>query len=251
MKNCILVASGKGGVGKSTVAVNLAVALAKAGKRIALVDGDIYGPSVPTLMGGGEVSLDHEQKLLPPARFGVKYMSIEFFLPDPDSAVIWRGPMLTKAMQQMFRDVNWGELDGCIVDLPPGTGDAHISLAQNSEVSITGAIIVTTPQEVALKDVRKSINMLNKVNIPILGVIENMSSLLVNGEELFLFGKDGGKNLAKKLGVPLLAKIAIYPAIANSGDKGEPFALTSDMFDGCAEAVLPMLDLEIPRVEVG
>ena len=179
MKHIIAVVSGKGGVGKSTVAVNLAIALANSGAKVALIDSDLYGPSIPTLLGRAEIKADHEGKLIPPEKHGLKYISIGFFLKHPDDAVIWRGPMFNTAMRQMFQDVNWVEVDYCIVDMPPGTGDAQISLAQN--FSLTGAVVVTTPQEVALADVRKSINMLSKVNVPVLGIVENMAGFTASG----------------------------------------------------------------------
>lgn len=224
MKHIVAVVSGKGGVGKSTVAVNLAIALAQTGAKIALIDCDFYGPSIPTLMGAGEVIPDHEGRLVPPVKHGVKYISIGFFLKSPDDAVIWRGPMFNTAMRQLFQDVSWGEVDICIVDMPPGTGDAQISLAQNFK--LTGAVVVTTPQEVALADVRKSINMLRKVNVNVLGVVENMSGfLLPDGQEIEIFGKGGGEHLAAQFSVPFLARIPIDVAIRQGGDRATPIAL--------------------------
>lgn len=224
MKNIIAVASGKGGVGKSTVAVNLAVALAKTGAKVALIDSDFYGPSVPTLMGGGYVVPDHEGRLIPAEKYGVKYMSIGFFLQSPDEAVIWRGPMFNKALHQMFNDVNWGAVDYCIVDMPPGTGDAQISLAQNFKLA--GAIVVTTPQEVALTDVRKSITMLQKVNVPVLGIVENMAGFIApDGQRHDIFGAGGGKELAGRYGAEFLASIPIDIEIRKGGDAGTPIAL--------------------------
>lgn len=217
----IAVISGKGGVGKSTVAVNLAIALAQTGAKVGLIDSDFYGPSIPTLMGGGDVVPDHEERLIPPSKFGIKYISLGFFLKHPDDAVIWRGPMFNKALNQMFADVSWGALDYMIIDMPPGTGDAQLSLSQL--VKLAGAVVVTTPQEVALADVRKSINMLNKVNVPVLGIIENMSGLpLPDGSILPIFGKGGGRQLGETLGIPLLAEIPIEIAIREGGDKGTP-----------------------------
>lgn len=223
MKYIVPVISGKGGVGKSTVAVNIAVALAQSGSSVALVDCDFYGPSIPTLLGGGQVQVDHENRLIPPLKFGVKYISLGFFLRHPDDAVVWRGPMFTKGLTQMFQDVNWGDVEYCIVDMPPGTGDAQISLSQN--VKVSGALVVTTPQEVALADVRKSINMLQKVNIEVLGIVENMASFVTpKGETLAIFGSGGGARLAESLKVPLLASIPIDISIREGGDAGAPVA---------------------------
>ncbi len=223
MKHIIPVVSGKGGVGKSTIAVNLAVALARTGARVALIDSDFYGPSIPTLFGGGKVQSDAEGRLIPPEKFGVKYISLGFFLQNPDDAVIWRGPMFNKALTQLFNDVNWGQVDYCVVDMPPGTGDAQISLAQL--VKISGAVVVTTPQEVALADVRKAINMLGKVQVPILGIVENMSFFVgTDGSRQDIFGSGGGARTAEQFGVPLLAQIPLVQAIREGGDRGVPIA---------------------------
>lgn len=229
MKNIVAVASGKGGVGKSTVAVNLAVALANTPKpdgsqrRVTLIDVDFYGPSVPTLMGGGELKVDHQEKFIPASKYGVKYISIAFFLKNPDDPVIWRGPMFGKAITQLFEDVSWGEQDICIVDMPPGTGDAQLSLAQL--VSIDGALMVTTPQEVALADVRRAINMFGKVNVPIIGVVENMAGFVSpSGERFDIFGAGGGEELAEKYNVPFLGSLPIDISVREGGDKGEPVA---------------------------
>ena len=223
MKHIIAVASGKGGVGKSTVAVNLAVALAASGKQVALVDCDFYGPSVPTLMGGGEAKVDHQEKFIPALRYGVKYISIAFFLKNPDDPVVWRGPMFGKAITQLFQDVSWGEVDYCIVDMPPGTGDAQLSLSQM--VKLDGAIIVTTPQEVALADVRRAVNMFGKVNVPILGVIENMAGFITpSGEQIDIFGSGGGSVLAETYGLEFLGSIPIDLQIRIGGDEGKPCA---------------------------
>ncbi|MEZ4754659.1 MAG: Mrp/NBP35 family ATP-binding protein, partial [Bdellovibrionota bacterium] len=212
MKNIIAVVSGKGGVGKSTVSANLALALAKSGAKTALIDADFYGPSIPTLLGGGKVIPDHEGKLIPPELHGLKYISLQFFLQNPDDPVIWRGPMFNKAMQQLFNDVSWGEVDYCIVDMPPGTGDAQISLTQM--VKLAGAVVVTTPQEVALSDVRKSINMLAKVNVDVLGIVENMAGFKApDGTIHEIFGAGGGQQLAEKFSLPLLASIPLDPKI--------------------------------------
>jgi ATP-binding protein involved in chromosome partitioning len=239
------VISGKGGVGKSTVAVNLAIALAKTGARVGLIDSDFYGPSIPTLLGGGQVVPDHEEKLIPPAKYGIKYISLGFFLKHPDDAVIWRGPMFNKALHQMFEDVNWGVVDYMIIDMPPGTGDAQLSLSQM--VKLAGAVVVTTPQEVALADVRKSINMLKKVNVDVLGIVENMSGLpMPDGSVMPIFGSGGGERTAKEFGVPLLAKLPIDPAIREGGDAGTPVAAgegtVADIFLDVARKVIATLD---------
>ena len=228
MKNIIAVASGKGGVGKSTVAANLAVAIAnlpgEQAKKVALVDVDFYGPSIPTLMGGGEIRVDHEEKFIPAMKYGVKYISIAFFLKNPDDPIVWRGPMFSKAITQLFQDVSWGEVDYCIVDMPPGTGDAQLSLSQL--VAIDGAVIVTTPQEVALADVRRAINMFRKVNVPVLGVMENMAGFVTpSGERFDIFGQGGGKALSESYSVPFLGTIPIELAIREGGDRGVPIAL--------------------------
>ena len=236
MKQIIAVVSGKGGVGKSTVAVNLAVALAGSGIKTALVDADFYGPSVPILMGGGGINADAEGRLLPAEKHGVKYVSIAFFLGQPDTPVIWRGPMLHKAMQQLFGDVNWGEIDCAVVDMPPGTGDAALSLAQ--VVKLTGAVVVTTPQEVAMADVRKALNMLRQVGVEVLGIVENMT-----GE---IFGRGGGERLAQGFGVPLLASLPLETSIREGGDTGRPAALEKEspagaVFQGLALKLIDIL----------
>ena len=225
MKHIIPVMSGKGGVGKSTVAVNLSIELAKLGAKVALVDADFYGPSIPTLFGGGEIRQDNENKIIPPEKFGVKYMSIGFFLANPDDPIVWRGPMFTKALQQMFADVSWGEVDYCVVDMPPGTGDAALSLAQM--VQLRGAVVVTTPQEVAMADVRKAINMLPKVNVELLGIVENMAGFSApDGNVYDIFGSGGGEEIAKAFKTDLLARIPIDMAIRVGGDEGQPISVS-------------------------
>lgn len=244
MRNIIAVVSGKGGVGKSTVAANLAVALAQQGSQVALIDGDFYGPSIPTLFGGGKIEVDHEERLIPPKKFGVKYISLAFFLRDPDDAVIWRGPMFNKALTQMFQDVSWGEVDYCIVDMPPGTGDAQISLTQM--VKLAGAVVVTTPQEVALADVRKAINMLSKVNVAVLGIVENMSGFATpDGKVHEIFGRGGGAALAERLHVPLLASIPLEQSIREGGDSGKPAALEDN---SAAGAIFRELGLKVMEI---
>ncbi|MBX7136681.1 MAG: Mrp/NBP35 family ATP-binding protein [Oligoflexia bacterium] len=244
MKHIVPVISGKGGVGKSTVAVNLAVALAQTGAKVALIDSDFYGPSVPTLLGGGEIKVDHEERLIPPVKFGIKYISLGFFLQNPDDAVIWRGPMFNKALAQLFQDVSWGEVDYCIVDMPPGTGDAQLSLAQM--LKLAGAVVVTTPQEVALADVRKAINMLGKVNVEVLGIVENMSGFVApDGQRHNIFGEGGGRRLAEMFKVPLLAQIAIDPAIREGGDSGKPIVSEGDSEAARAFKALALQIIEI------
>ncbi len=222
VRNVILVMSGKGGVGKSTTAANLTLALHRAGYRVGLLDADIYGPSIPTMLGvtGRPVSLDGKT-IEPLTRFGVKLMSIGFLLEDPKAAVVWRGPMLHGALQQFLKDVNWGPLDYLILDLPPGTGDVALTLSQR--VKSTGAVIVTTPQPVATDDVFKSVSMCEKVSIPILGVVENMSYFVdTAGVRHELFGKGGGQAVADFAKAPLLGQIPIDQSVREWGDKGTP-----------------------------
>lgn len=250
IRQVIAVMSGKGGVGKSTVAVNLALALSKLGSKVALIDGDFYGPSVPTLMGGGELQTNEEGQIIPPVRHGIKYMSIGFFLREPDEAVIWRGPMLTKALTQMFTDVLWGEVDYAVIDMPPGTGDAHLSLAQMKIIEIAGAVVVTTPQEVALADVRKSLNMLKKVNIDVIGIIENMAGFeLPDGNIVPIFGEGGGSRTAQQFGVPFIGSVPILAVLREGGDAGKPAVTTDtqvdDIFHKFAEFVVSDLDRRI------
>jgi ATP-binding protein involved in chromosome partitioning len=222
VKSVVLVMSGKGGVGKSTVASNLAVALTRLGAKVGLLDADIYGPSVPTMFGVHGQPLTDGARIRPHERFGIKLMSIGFLLDDPKSAVVWRGPMLHGALLQFLKDVAWEELDVLLLDLPPGTGDVALTLAQR--VRSTGAVIVTTPQEVALQDVYKSVSMAKKVGIPILGVVENESFFLCDGCEKRheLFGSGGGQKIADFAGAPLLGQIPLVPAVREWGDAGTP-----------------------------
>ncbi|MGO9839399.1 MAG: Mrp/NBP35 family ATP-binding protein [Polyangiaceae bacterium] len=222
VKNIVLVMSGKGGVGKSSVATNLAMSLTRSGYRVGLLDADIYGPSIPTMLGvaGRPVSLDGKT-IEPLARFGLKLMSIGFLLEDPKAAVIWRGPMLHGALQQFMKDVSWGELDFLVMDLPPGTGDIALTLSQ--KVKVTGAVMVTTPQSVATDDVYKSVSMCKKVNIPVLGVVENMSWFVDSaGVRHELFGKGGGQAVADFAEAPLLGQVPLDPSVREWGDKGTP-----------------------------
>lgn len=233
IKNIILVSSGKGGVGKSTVASNLAIALGADGAKVGLIDADIYGPSVPTMFGlvGAKPSAreteDGKTLILPIEKYGIKLLSLGFFA-DPDQPVPWRGPMASNAVKQLFNDADWGELDYLIVDLPPGTGDIHITITQS--FPIAGAVIVTTPQQVALADTRKGLAMFKmpSINIPVLGVIENMAYFTPDelpDHKYHIFGKDGGKALAKSFGVPFLGELPIVPSITEGGDSGVPVAM--------------------------
>lgn len=222
VKNVLLVMSGKGGVGKSTVAVNLTLALKRSGARVGLLDADIYGPSIPTMLGvhGNPQSTDGKT-IEPMQRFGVRLMSIGFMIENDKDAIIWRGPMLQGALMQFLTDVNWGELDYLVIDLPPGTGDVALSLAQR--LKTTGAVIVTTPQEVALQDVYKSVSMCKKLQIPILGVIENMSFFIDSaGMRHELFGAGGGQKIADFAEAPLLGQIPLHPNVRECGDGGTP-----------------------------
>jgi ATP-binding protein involved in chromosome partitioning len=222
VKAIVLVMSGKGGVGKSTVASNLAVALKRLGAKVGLLDADIYGPSVPTMFGVHGQPLTDGDKIRPHERHGVKLMSIGFLLEDPKAAVVWRGPMLHGALLQFLKDVDWGELDVLLLDLPPGTGDVALTLSQR--VRSTGAVIVTTPQDVALQDVYKSVSMAKKVGIPILGVVENESYFVCDGCEKRheLFGSGGGQRIAEFAGAPLLGQIPLEPTVREWGDAGTP-----------------------------
>ncbi|MBC7906197.1 MAG: iron-sulfur cluster carrier protein ApbC [Rhodospirillaceae bacterium] len=222
VKSIIAVASGKGGVGKSTTAINLALALSQMGLKVGLFDADIYGPSMPRMLGirGEPVSPDGET-LLPMENYGVKCMSIGFLVPE-DSPIIWRGPMVMGALNQLMRDVEWGELDVMIIDMPPGTGDTQLTMSQN--VPLTGAVIVSTPQDIALLDARKGLNMFRKVEVPVLGIIENMSYYVCPkcGDEAHIFGHGGAKAEAARLSVEFLGEVPLDIAIRETSDQGEP-----------------------------
>jgi len=228
VKNVVLVAAGKGGVGKSTVAANLAVALKMHGASAGLLDADIYGPSVPMMMGvqgePGKVEIDGGQKIAPVLAYGVPVMSIGFFL-DPEQAVIWRGPMLGKALHQLMADVHWGDLDYLVVDMPPGTGDVQITFSQQLKVS--GALLVATPQQVALADVVRAKSMFDKVNIPIVGIVENMSYFICDGcgKQHDIFSRGGAERAAERFKIPYLGDIPITPALREGGDKGVPILI--------------------------
>ena len=224
VKHVIAISSGKGGVGKSTVAVNLAVALSLNGAKVGLLDADIYGPNIPMMMGVEKTPEQQEGKITPAESHGIKLISMGFFVPE-ETAVVWRGPMVHTAIQQLFRDVLWGELDYLLIDLPPGTGDAQLTLTQL--VPLAGAVTVTTPQEVALHDVRKGIMMFQKVNVPLLGIVENMSFFVCGhcGERTEIFSHGGGERAAEKLGIPFLGRVPIDPAIRAGGDTGNPIVI--------------------------
>lgn len=226
IRKVIAVASGKGGVGKSTVSVNLACALQQLGARVGLLDCDIYGPSIPLMMGINErPTLSPEQKMVPPENYGVKLMSIGFLI-DGDTPVIWRGPMIMKTIQQFITEVDWGQLDYLLIDLPPGTGDAQLTLCQT--VPLDGGVIVTTPQEASLSVVRKGVAMFEKVNVPILGIVENMSYFTApTGERIEIFGHGGGQAEAKRKNVPFLGEVPIFVDIRTGGDKGVPVTVSA------------------------
>ena len=253
VKNVIAVSSGKGGVGKSTVSANLAVALAAEGNKAGLLDADIFGPSTPKMFGVESAQLymekvDGRDMILPIEKYGVKLLSIGFLV-DPDKAVLWRGGMASNALKQLITEANWGDLDYFVIDMPPGTSDIHLTLVQT--LAITGAIVVSTPQEVALADARKGISMFqsDQVNVPILGLVENMSWFTPAAhpdEQYFIFGKDGGKNLAEKLQVPLLGQIPLVASICRGGDDGTPVVLQNSVsgaaFFNLARAVVQSID---------
>jgi ATP-binding protein involved in chromosome partitioning len=222
IRNIIAVGAGKGGVGKSTTSVNLAVALQRTGARVGLMDADVYGPNIPQMLGivdPPEVSDD--KKMIPPEAFGIKVISMGMLVP-PDQAIIWRGPMLHGAVQQFMRDVQWGELDYLVVDLPPGTGDVSLSLSQS--VPVAGAVVVTTPQGVSVSDVRKAVGMFRQLNIPILGVVENMSYFVCGhcNERTDIFGTGGGSRMAEEMKLPFLGEVPIDTRVRSGGDEGKP-----------------------------
>ena len=254
VKNIIAVSSGKGGVGKSTVAANLAVALALQGHKVGLLDADIFGPSQPKMFNVEEarpymVEVGGRALIEPAANYGVKLLSIGFFV-NKEDAVLWRGAMASNALKQLIGDANWGDLDYFLIDLPPGTSDIHLTMVQT--LAITGAIVVSTPQEVALADARKGISMFTgeKINVPVLGLVENMSwftPVELPENKYYLFGKEGGKRLAEELNIPLLGQIPIVQSICEGGDSGKPVALNPDSITGqafqkLAENVVKQID---------
>jgi ATP-binding protein involved in chromosome partitioning len=239
VRNILAVGAGKGGVGKSTTSVNLAVALARKGARVGLLDGDVYGPNVPQMLGlAASPEVDDDKRILPPEGFGIKVISMGMLVP-PDQPIIWRGPMLHGAVQQFMRDVAWGELDYLVVDLPPGTGDVALSMAQS--VPMAGAVVVTTPQAVSVSDVRKAVAMFRQLNIPLLGVIENMSYFVCGHcqERTDIFGNGGGRHMAEDLGIPFLGEVPIDTRVRVGGDEGQPIVAAAPD----APAALAFLDL--------
>ena len=261
VRNIIAVASGKGGVGKSTVAANLAVALVKQGAKVGLIDADIYGPSMPMMFDVENErprmhTVGDRNLIIPVTNHGVKLLSIGFFA-DTSQAIVWRGPMASRALTQMLTDADWGDLDYLIIDLPPGTGDIHLSLV--AAVKLTGAIIVSTPQEVALADARKGIGMfrLASINVPVLGVVENMAyftPLELPDNRYYIFGKDGAKRLAEKMELPLLGEIPLVQSIREAGDAGRPAALQNGTpqalaFEQMAQAVAQQIAIRNAKTE--
>jgi len=225
IRNAIAIASGKGGVGKSTVSVNTAVVLAQSGAKVGLLDADIYGPNIPTMMGVDHLPPAQENKMVPAEAHGVKLMSIGFLV-KADQPLIWRGPMLHSAIRQFLSDVDWGELDYLIVDLPPGTGDAPLSLVQS--LPLSGGVIVTLPQQVSLDDARRSLEMFRQLNVDVLGVVENMSYLeLPDGDRMDIFGSGGGQRLAEESGVAFIGAVPMDPAVREGGDSGKPVVVTN------------------------
>jgi ATP-binding protein involved in chromosome partitioning len=252
VKNTLAISSGKGGVGKSTVSVNLACALGLTGAKVGLMDADVYGPDIPLMMGTRGRPGMFENRIIPVVSHGIKLISLGFFIKEGDP-VVWRGPMVHSAIQQFLRDVEWGELDYLLMDMPPGTGDAQLSLSQI--IPLTGAVMVTTPQDVALLDVRKGLTMFRKMNVPILGVVENMSYFVCPhcGERSNIFGEGGGQKIAREMRVPLLAQIPLDPATRKGGDEGMPIVIgtpsspQAEAFRALAGAVAAQISIHAAR----
>jgi len=261
VKHIIAVASGKGGVGKSTVAVNIAAALARTGAKVGLMDTDVYGPSIPTMFDLFErPNITSQKKLIPLEKYGIKMVSMGFLV-DVNQAMVWRGPMATSAIQQFMKDVEWGELDYMILDMPPGTGDIQLTIVQT--VPLSGAVIVSTPQTVALDDVRKGVAMFQKVNVPVLGIVENMAYFTppdMPEKKYHIFGEGGATRLAEELGVPVLGEIPLEQPIREAGDNGKPIVLADEnssaaaVFISATEKMLSELESRAssaqPKVEI-
>jgi ATP-binding protein involved in chromosome partitioning len=254
IRNIVAVGAGKGGVGKSTTAVNVAVALAKTGARVGLLDGDVYGPNIPQMLGTeASPEVDDEKRIVPPEAQGIKVISMGMLVP-PDQPIIWRGPMLHGAVQQFMRDVAWGELDYLVVDLPPGTGDVALSMAQS--VPMAGAVVVTTPQGVSVSDVKKAVGMFRQLNIPVLGVIENMSYFVCGHcqERTDIFGSGGGRRIAEDMQIPFLGEVPIDTRVRSGGDEGTPIvsaapdAPAAQAFTAVARQVAAQVSIQNMRV---
>jgi ATP-binding protein involved in chromosome partitioning len=254
IRNIVVVGAGKGGVGKSTTSVNLALALLKKGARVGLMDADVYGPNLPQMLGiTGQPDVTEDKKMVPVEAHGLKVMSMGMLVP-PDQPVIWRGPMLHGAMQQFMRDVSWGELDYLVIDLPPGTGDVALSLSQS--VPVAGAVVVTTPQGVSVSDVRKAVQMFRQLNIPILGAVENMSYFACPhcGERTDIFGQGGGQRMAQDMGIPFLGEVPIDTRVRSGGDEGNPIVViapeapAAQAFEAVAGKVAAQISIQAMRV---
>jgi len=250
VENIIAVASGKGGVGKSTVAVNLACGLARTGAKVGLLDTDIYGPSIPTMMDShGRPNITTKKQLIPKEKYGVRFLSMGMLV-DPDQAMIWRGPMVTSAVKQFMNEVEWGELDYLVLDLPPGTGDIQLTLVQT--VPLTGAVIVSTPQNVALDDARKGVAMFKKVNVPVLGMIENMAYFIPEDQpekKYHIFGKHGARDLAERMGTNFLGEIPLEQKVRESSDEGKPIVL-GDLKTKSAQAFVEISNNVIQQLAI-
>jgi ATP-binding protein involved in chromosome partitioning len=254
VRNILAVGAGKGGVGKSTTSVSLAISLSRSGARVGLMDADVYGPNIPQMLGiEGQPAVGHDKKIQPAQAHGIKIISMGMLVP-PEQAVIWRGPMLHGAVQQFMRDVDWGELDYLVVDLPPGTGDVVLSLAQS--VPVAGAVVVTTPQGVSIYDVRKAVAMFRQLNVPVLGVVENMSYFVCGhcDERTEIFGHGGGARMAEELEVPFLGEVPIDTRVRSGGDEGEPIVVAfpdspaAQAFSTVAGKVAQQLSIQAMRV---
>ncbi|HLR25292.1 MAG TPA: Mrp/NBP35 family ATP-binding protein [Fodinibius sp.] len=251
VKNIIAVASGKGGVGKSTVAVNLACGLARTGAKVGLLDTDIYGPSIPTMMDMHQrPNITTQKKLIPLKKYGIRFLSMGLLV-DPDQAMIWRGPMVTSAVKQFMEEVQWGELDYLVLDLPPGTGDIQLTLVQT--VPLTGSVIVSTPQTVALDDARKGVAMFKKVNVPVLGMVENMAYFIpedMPDKKYHIFGKHGVRKLADRMGTNFLGEIPLEQSVRESGDNGKPIVLEEGLKSTSAQKFVELSNNVIQQLAI-